>query len=167
MYPSMFSPMSSGRDNWDEAGSSGDAKTQNQTMPSTLISLKVDPKGKGKEKGKLRSALTPVGRVLAPTSAAKMPLLSKKKAGERRIRRNHYATQSIDEGLGERQALLGSPSSQTFSQRSKSRAKRSKPPLWKDAFRPSKSTVDRWMESWTARWTVLAVIPSAFVSGQS
>lgn len=160
----MFSPMSSGRDKWDEAGSSSHAKIHNPVMSSTLTSSKVDQKGK--EKGKLHNALTPVGRILAPDSSVSTPGLGKKKAQERKPRRNYYATQSIDEGVGEREALLGSPSSMPFPQRSKSSVKRSKPPLWKDAFRPSKKTVDRWMESWTARWTVLAVIPSAFVSGQ-
>lgn len=164
--PRMFSPMSSGRDKWDEASSSGSPSSHSSAGPSSLPNLKRvsgDAKTKGKGKGVISSGTGPSGRVLSPNVRVKgsllaFPQLRGAEGGEeRRLRRNHYASPSRD-GEGEREALLGSSTG-----RSKGR---SNVPLWKDAFRPSKKTVDRWMESWTVRWTILAVIPSVIVSGE-
>jgi hypothetical protein len=161
----MFSPMSAGRDKWDESGPSGNGSSRNAAGPSTLPDLKAG-KTKGQAgKGKTQANLGPNGRILSPNIAGKKqslgfaPLQRGQEQEERRFRRNPYATISTD-GSGELEALLGSSSGRG---RGRSRGQGTVP-LWKDAFRPSKKTVDRWMESWTLRWTVLAVIPSLFVS---
>lgn len=172
----MFSPMSSGRDNWEEAGGDqassivgGSAGPSNQSLP---IRANVST---SKGKGKTKDIPIPQGRVIVPPAADKKSFAfgfsskgEKKSAAERRTKRNHYAMPaSVDEEIStERRPLLGSPSSSSASipHRSSSRRKqKANIPRWKDAFRPHKKTVDLWMESWTARWTVLAIIPSIFV----
>ncbi|UZJ54569.1 hypothetical protein CBS101457_003889 [Exobasidium rhododendri] len=174
----MFSPMSSGRDKWDEAGSSGGSRNKiSKAGTSPLASINRSFHSASnivKGKGKSKSLASPSGRILAPVPSGSHSLAFQKNQSisraraDRPPRRNFYATASVDEGRGEIEALLcptSSSNSKTGARTSGGRryedARRN--PRWKNAFRPSKKTVDRWMESWFTRWTVLAVVPSVFV----
>lgn len=170
--------MSSGRDKWDESGSapeSSNTSNSNAGLGGALgILNRSGNSGPGNAigKGKGKSVSTPSGRILAPSLPGKHILaIQKSRASrdnaDRPPRRNFYASTSVDEGRSETDVLLGASSSSSHTLAESSRGRqdhRRKAPRWKDAFRPSKKTVNQWMESWWTRWTVLAIIPSVFVS---
>ena len=192
----MFSPMSSGRDKWEEgnsesggnsksgnAGASGSSAAPNGSVGGSSRPIAAILAGKSKGKGRQRENLIAPGRITSPAAPDKLSLgfdfrkIGKglgggagagvgQGGGARGQRRDRYGVASVDEDIDERQRLLSSPtpSSASVPHKATRSRRRGKAPRWKDAFRPNKKTVDRWMESWTARWTVLAIIPSVFVS---